>query len=339
MLTFIAGKTLQIAREGESVMKLGTKPDTMKLNYRLWPILVEEEPTTIYGPGKTGKSYLATYIACLVQYDCFGFADSKEIWTPTHGNVLYLDWESNYKVHQRRTWAVKRGLGIENDDRTIKYLHLDVPLVKVVNQIQRVIIENDIKLVIVDSVIAAQSYGTDPAQLASQFYNALRSFRCTTLSIDHIAKSEMRQPDDVETIGPYGSVVKYNLSRQQFELKKYQVKGKNYIDLALIHRTSNDGALLDTKGIHVEFKYDSDGHLDKVTFSSLDVAAHPAFGAMRPLYERIQDALTQGGFMTPKEIQEEYIPDKTEGNIRATLNRYRDELFVRVGGKWGNKLE
>jgi hypothetical protein len=338
ILTFIAGKTIEIAREGEPLLEVGTKPETMKINYRLWPILQEDEPTTIYCPGGTGKSYLATYIACLVQYNYAGLTDCHQIWTPIQGNVLYLDWEATHRDHLRRTWAAKRGLGIDNE-QIFYYLHCDQPLVKILNQIQRIIAEHNIKLLIVDSVMAAQSYGTDQAQIASQFYNALRSLHCTTLALDHVSKDDMRQSTDNESVGPYGSVVKFNRSRQQFELKKHQVKGKDYIDLALIHRKFNEGRLLDDKGIRISFIYDSNGHLDKVTFTSLDVATHPAFGAMRQLHERIQDALAEGGLMTPKEIHDQHITDKSEDAIRTTLNRYRDDLFVKVGGKWGNKAE
>jgi hypothetical protein len=209
--------------------------------------------------------------------------------------------------------------------------------VKILNQIQRIIADHDIKLVIVDSVMAAQSYGVDQAQVASQFYNALRSLRCTILALDHVSKDDMRQSTDNESVGPYGSVVKFNRSRAQFELKKHQTKGKDYIDLDLIHRKFNEGRLMDDTGIHIDFIYDGNGHLDKVTFTSLDVATHPVFGTMRQLHERIQDALAEGGLMTPKEIHEQHIPDKSEDAIRTTLNRYRDNLFLKLGGKWGNK--
>jgi hypothetical protein len=334
ILTFVTGKTIEIARRGEPLLKVGTKPETMKLEYRLWPILQEGEPATIYCPGGTGKSYLATFIACLVQFDYQGLTDSRQLWTPIQGNVLYLDWEATHSIHLRRTWAVKKGLGIE-DERTFLYQAYDKPLVKVVNNIQNLIAPNDIKLLIIDSVMAAQGYGTDPAQIASQFYNTLRSLRCTSLALDHVSKDEMKQSADAESVGPYGSVVKFNRSRQQFELKKHQTKGQNYIELDLIHRKFNEGMLIDDIGIRIDFINDGDGHLNKVTFTSLDIPTHPIFGTMRPLPQRLDDALAEGGLMTPKEIHDQHITDKSEDIIRATLNRYNKKMFVKVGEKWG----
>lgn len=337
ILTFVAGKTLQIARRGEPVLPLGTKPETMKQKYRLWPIIQEEEPTTIYCPGGHGKSYLATYSACLVQFDFMGLSDSRQAWTPIQGNVLLLDWESCYRDHQRRTWAVKKGLGIK-DEGTFLYQPCSQPLVKDLPNIQRLVADHDIKLLIIDSQMAASSYGPDPAQVASQFYNALRSLRCSTLTLDHVSKEEMKNTADGEGIGPYGSVVKYNRSRQQFELKKHQAPNQDYIDLDLIHRKFNEGKLLDHIGIRLTFIYDKDGILDQVTFTSLDIPTHPVFGAARPLPQRLDDTLAECGPMSPKELTE-VMPDKSEDVIRATLNRYKDKMFVKVPGsdKWGRK--
>ena len=333
VMTYVTNKTLQIAREGQPLQNLGTKPATMKLSFRLWPILEEGEPTTIYCPPAHGKSYLAAYIACLVQFDKFGLADTPQAWTPTQGNVLYLDYESSYEKHQRRVWAVKQGLGID-DDATFLYRRCEQPFVRELTQIQRLVADNDIKLMIVDSQIAASSYGPDPAQVASQYYNSLRSLQCANLTLDHVSKSEMQNPMDAEGTGPYGSVVKSQRARQTFQLRRHQVPGQDYLDLDLIHSKNNEGRLLDQIGIRINFIYDSYGVLGKVTFTPLDIATHPVFGAARKLEERLVTAL-EGGPMTTRDLAE-LLPDKTEATIRATLNRYKDR-FVKLldTDEWG----
>jgi len=146
----------------------------------------------------------------------------------------------------------------------------------------------------------------------------------------------MRIAQDAEGVGPYGSVVKYNRSRQQFELKKHQAPDQNYIDLDLIHRKFNEGKLLDHIGIRVSFIDDGNGTLDKVTFASLDVAKHPVFGAARPLPQRLDDVLTEGA-MTLDELAD-LISDKSRDMIRATLNRDKDR-FVKLpsSDKWGRR--
>jgi hypothetical protein len=332
ILTYVTGKTVQIARRGQPALPVGTKPETMKQEYRLWPIVQEDEPTTIYCPGGVGKSYLAVYCACLVQFDYQGLSDSKQSWVAIPGNVLYLDWESCHRDHLRRTWAVKKGLGIETED-TFLYRPCDQPLVKDLPNIQRLVAAHDIKFLIVDSQMAASSYGPDQAQVASQFYNALRSLHCSTLTLDHVSKEEMRTAADSEGTGPYGSVVKYNRSRQQFELKKHQSPGQDFIELDLIHRKFNEGKLLDHIGIHIDFISDANGHLDRVTFTSCDISKHPVFSATRPLPQRLDDALAAGP-LTTKELHE-MMPDKTEDTIRATLGRYNKDRYVHLeDGTW-----
>ena len=230
--------------------------------------------------------------------------------------------------------AVKRGLGIEGEG-TFLYRRCTQPFVRDLPQIQRLVAEHDVKLIITDSQIAASSYGPDPAQVASQYYNAGRSLRCSGLTIDHVSKEEMRASMDSDSTGPYGSVVKGQRARQTFEIRKHQAPDQDYLDLDLIHRKCNEGKLLDHVGIRITFVNDSNGLLDKVTFTSLDIATHPVFGAARPVPQRLVDALAEGD-LSIKQLHE-LMPDKSEDTIRVNLNRYKDKLFVkRNNDRWGN---
>ena len=332
ILAYVAGKTREIARQGEPALPVGEKPETLKIEYQLSPILERNQPTTIYSPGGYAKSYLAAYIACLVQFNCKGITDSHNCWMPTAGNVLYLDWESSLQDHKRRVWAIKQGLGIGTEE-TFLYRFCHRPLTADIRNIQRIVSESKINLLVVDSQMAAAGYGPDPSQVSNQFYNALRSLRCTTLTLDHVSKAEWGKMADADSLGPYGSVVKFNRSRSQFEIKKSQTAEEDFMEIALIHRKHNEGRLLKPIGIRIDFHNNTGGELEKVTFKACDISDNPELSKVQTLKDRLIGILA-GGPVTVKELAEEL--DKPEGTIRTLLNRHKD-TFVNMGTEWGLK--
>lgn len=323
VITSVSLNTLEIARRGEPVVPVGKKPVTLKVEYQLAPILEKGQPTTIYGPGGSAKSYLADYITVQVQLNYSGIYD----WLPTAGNVLYLDWEASKADHDRRVWAIKKGLGIDTED-TFLYRFCSQPLVSDIHSIQSLVFENQIDLIIVDSQMAATGYGPDQAQVASQFYNALRSLRCTTLTLDHVSKEDWKSSDSV---GQYGSVVKYNRSRSQFEIKKSQNAGDDFIELSLIHRKHNEGKLLKPIGIRINFNENTEGQLESVTFESCNIEDNPELSRTLSTRDRIVGLLKHGK-LEVKAISEEL--DITEATIRARLNDNK-RLFKHFADGWG----
>jgi hypothetical protein len=329
-LTWVTHLTLEVSRRSEPALPVGKKPVTMKVEYQLFPLLERNQPTTIYSPGGYAKSYLAAYIACLVHFNQKGITDPHNCWIPTAGNVLYLDWESSLQDHERRVWAIKQGLGIGTEE-TFLYRFCHQPLIADIRNLERLVAEHDINFLIVDSQMAAAGYGPDPSQVSSQFYNALRSLRCTTLTLDHVSKAEWGKMADDDSLGPYGSVVKFNRSRSQFEIKKSQAAEEDFMELALIHRKHNEGKLLKPIGIRIDFHNNTDGELEKVCFKACDISDNPELSKSQTLKDRLI-GIFNGGPMPLKELAEEL--DKPEGTIRTTLNRHKD-TFVNMGNEWG----
>ena len=328
---------MQHIQSAQQVIPVGAKPETMNVDWRLFPILQDGEPTTIYCPGGIGKSYLATYIACLVQFDYVGFTDAPDnkVWAPSPGNVLYCDWESTYRDHCRRTWAVKRGMGIEGEE-TFLYLPCDQPLSVLVPALQDIIHQNNIALVIADSQMAGADRGPDIGQNATNYYNALRQLGTSALVLDHVSKASMASAADTNSTGPHGSVVKANRARQTYELQKHQLPGQSFTDLTMKHTKNNEGPLSPDFGIKITWVNDpATGHLDKTVFSTFSVEDHPVLSTTQPLHKRLWDIL-EGGSMTTKELAE-LIPDKGEATIRTTLNRYKDQFVKLDGDRWGRR--
>jgi hypothetical protein len=329
----VAWRTAKAASTIDLLQGVGKPPETMRQSFRLFPIVHEGEPTTIYCPGGVGKSYLAVFCACLVQFDIDGFTDTTggKLWSPTQGNALYLDWESTHRDHERRTWAVKRGLGLDHHGEFL-YLHCKQPLTAIVSDIQTVIKSRDITFVIIDSQMAAADFGPDIGQNATRFYNAVRQLECSTLILDHVSKAAMSTAaDSTNNTGPHGSVVKANRSRQQYELFKHQVPGQSYTDLSLKHRKNNEGPLGEDFGIRISFvPHEETGHLDRVTFTHFEVSEHPTMSQTLPVWKRAWECLT-----TPRTLEEinEFMPDVGEKTLKAMMYRYKDR-FTRMGDHW-----
>lgn len=330
LLNYIAPMTLLHIREGEPILKLGLQPKSMRLDYQLYPLLEKNQATTLFAPGGTVKSYLALYIACGIQYN-IPIMDGS--WTPQKGNVLYLDWESTYESHNRRVWAIKKGLRLQNELETILYRHCDSPLNSEITGIQKVVAENDVGTVIIDSQTPASGYGQDPGQVASQFFNAVRSLACTSLIVDHVSKADMKFADD--NAMPINSIVKFNRSRSVFSMKKVQTPNTNYVYLQMSHTKHNEGRLLEPIGIKVQFVDDMDGHLEKVDFDICDLSTVEGFAPKgNNLQEKIADVLADGGRRSAEEIAASL--DTTVSTVSKTLSQMKKSgiLINPTKGEW-----
>ncbi len=234
ILLAVARLTMLRLREGTPANVIAGQPLTSKLHYLVHPLLEVDQPTTIYAPGASGKSYVADLVTVMVQFG-IPLRLKHFTWRASKGNVLYLDWEGSQAGHERRIWAIKKGLGLDDadTDSVLFYRECHLPLVSDLANIQKLVHEAGILLVIIDSQMAASGYGVDAAQLASHYYNGVKSLGTTTLTIDHVNKSDWKGE---ESVGPYGSVVKYKRARSVFQMEKKQYPGESYIDLAFQHK-------------------------------------------------------------------------------------------------------
>jgi 5S rRNA maturation endonuclease (ribonuclease M5) len=331
ILSYIVNYCVTALEDTGTIENIDTPPVTMKVEYLLDPILAKNEPTTIFTAGGRGKSILADYLAVLVQN---GLCSSGGLpFIACQANVLYLDWEADPETHRRYITAIKRGLNLK-ESKTIQYLKLDHPLSKVIDKVKAVIQEKDIGLVIIDSQMAATASGTQglsEAQIASEYYNNIRSFGCSTLTIDHITKQGMTSEKGSEA--PYGSVVKYNRSRSQFELRlPDEDENSDHKEFALVHRKYNLGRKQDPLGIAVDF-VNNDNELLKITFASCGIKENPSFSKVIGLKDRIDFLLKNEGLKTEKEIADAL--GEPENTVHMVLYRYKGKLFTKVDKTWG----
>jgi hypothetical protein len=329
ILTFVATLTFQEHRRGEPIVPIGKRPISTKIGYQLYPLLEKGQATTLYAPGGCAKSYLADYFAILIQLGYTGLNSDQFGLIPERANCLYLDWESTKEDHERRVWAIKQGLGIDSEE-CFFYRFCERPLASDIHAIQRLVSDNDIGFIIIDSQMAASGYGPDQAQQSSIFYNALRSLRRTSLTIDHVSKSDWASLG-TESTGPYGSVVKYNRARSVFEIKKSQEAGDDFLELSLKHIKHNEGKLLKPIGIKMNFNHGLEDRLDSVTFKLCNVADNPELAKTMSLKDRLVNTLKHGK-REVGELSEELGVSETV--IRARLNDNKKTFKHYVEG-WG----
>jgi len=284
------------------------------------PLLYEEKPTILFGEGSTGKSYLALTLAILTQLP---FYDNPLRLKPQRANALYLDYESDEVEFKRRLTMLQRGFNL--GPFPVHYRECHIPLIEDIDHIEQLLASTNTKLLIIDSLGVASANGNlNDATTATAFYAALRRLKVTSLIITHTSKDEARKAS------PFGSVYFSNLARSIFEVRRQQEEETNKIDIVLIHRKNNQGALLAPQGFGIKFER------DKTTVFRMQVESVPEFLDKLSLKARISHLLREEGKAPVKEIAEGL--DIGENKARAILSRYKD-TFVKVGNQWGLKSE
>jgi AAA domain len=249
----------------------------------LWPYVVPERKATImYGAGGTGKSALACGIAAAVQTGkpLLGYKTKQ-------ANVLYLDWETDEGDVAHRLAAASRGIGL-TAVAPVKYMSLELPLELEMTHIAAAVVENDIGLIILDSVGMASTQGrdgSDPAAGAIEFFRALRILNAAVLCIDHISGEDQRR-GRLGASKPYGSIFKWNTARNAFELID-ATEDQSGSRLILRHRKANLGPKMPGGEVMMRVKWDTT--VDSVTYQRV-VTNEPQVS----LPERITEALETG---------------------------------------------
>ena len=303
-------------REGEPVIRVGNLPPREALKYRVAPLLLNNQPTLAYGPGGTGKSYFALYLAVLI-----GGSWQHNGLIAEPGKVLVLDYETDQYEVDERIKAIVKGLDVVTDPE-IYYRFCAAPLTHEVEDIQAFVTEHQIDVVIVDPLGGAVGADMNDSEPILDYFRALRALRTitgfsvTSLSIDHTNKEGKL----------FGSEYKFHRARSVFEAKKQQDTGQDFLDFGLYHRKMNNGKLLPPRGYHMAFNGSS------VTFTEKDVMKVPDFAAKAPLWQRAKQLLAAHSLM-PEALAKELAT--TEKILNADLGRRKDDFVRLQDDSWG----
>ena len=314
---FIIDQTAELViqkhRQGEPVIQLKDLPPKESLSYRVAPLLVENQPSLLYGLGGKGKSLVSQYLACLV-------AEGYPVGNlqPEPGPVLICDYETDQDTVGRNLAMIHKGLGIE-DGSSIFYRRMGQPLVNEIESIQGQVLENGIQMVIVDSAGPAVGGGAESAEGAIKYFSALRNLNTTTLTVAHKAKNTDN--------GPFGSVFWTNVARNVYRLQS-ESESENRLHLGLFNEKSNFRKS-PPFGLCVDFED------DKITFTEENPKTRPEMMEHLSLGDQLEAIIKDGKGRpwTVKDLAEDL--GENMDSIRTTLHRGKKRFAQLADGGWG----
>ncbi len=320
VLTYITGKTLQIARRGEPAVEVWpSEDDNLTANYLVEPILYLNHPGVIFGDYGSLKSLFSLVIAYVVQLpyhdNNLGLITAKE-----SSSCLYLDYEDDKSSFTKRWSSLERGLG--RGAIPIIYRRMTSTLSDSVEQIQRDIQKEDIKLVIIDSLGPAARGNLNDPEPAIKYHAALRQLNVTSLTLAHTAKDQLTTRRTI-----FGSVFFTNLARSVWECKSEQEVGEDEAVISLKHTKANLSKLHPPLGYRFTFT-DNSINLERIDLKDTGLSGE------LPIIWQIKNELRTGALFVA-ELAERL--EKSESSIRGTLNRYKGILIKLPDGKWGLK--
>lgn len=292
--------------------------------FLVWPVVLERLPVLWYGPGASGKTMIALYFALLVQ-NGLRFLD-KPI---AKKNVLYCDWEVDRWEAERRISFLARQLE-EKTKLKIElpfYRRCILPLTEEASDIATDIIKNDIGLIIIDSAGPACGGDIQSAELAVQFFNALRKIyapvNAATVILTHVTKGERR--DGKQHRLPIGSIYFENLPRATWELRPQETTNESEMSVGIFCRKANLFQKPQPFGLKLRF--------DKDRIAVFVTKAEDVVTEEKALEEMLYEVMEKGP-ATIKELAEE--TGSTVGSIRVVLSRLKknNKVLNIARGKW-----
>ena len=299
---------LQEFRAGSPVVQLDGQSDlSVGIPWLIKPIIQVREPTLIFGPGGTGKSWLGQYLAVLADQ---GMSHNGLEVEPS--TVLYLDFETTAQEIGRRVTQIRASLGLEGKSR-IWYKPMTRSLEKEIEEVRGTVLSKAIDLVVVDSVGSACGGEPENADVGLNYFGSLRSLKVSSISIDHTNKEGVL----------FGSVYKRNAARQMFECKKDEQPNDAKIMLGLFHRKANNTALL-REPIAFEIGFVGGDTLKQVDITRRYDVRGTGLESNLPVLDRITNALRRGALTVDGLLDELFDPtgEKTisESHLRKELS-------------------
>lgn len=319
----ICVRTVTQHREGSPAERLEPTEQDRAAWFICNPLVYERHPTLIYGPGESGKSLFALYVACLL---ASGGTSTNLAVAPDGHEVLYLNWEMQAPEMRARVRQLRAAHPELSKTPWHRWMHL--PLVACAAEIRRDIQRYGIGVVVIDSLGPATGGEIERASDPVQFFNALNSLGVASLLIGHVAKPA----DDEKTRTPYGSVYYYNLARSIYEVRLVSEPDSDQRKIALYHRKNNFG-----RKRHLGYTLTITDA--QARFEEFDPAEEPELAHGLSLRERIKNLLADHQTRTVEAISEA-LSVKAD-TVKTTLNRYkgRDWLCLSAGGGRGKEGE
>ena len=312
---FLAKRTF---RDGDPALDLMAEPPPPRPRWLLKPYLEHAGPTTLFGPGGSGKTYLVDAMAVTLATgrSLLGFPSEPV-------KVLLLDYEADRATHYQRIQAVQLGHNRTEDlDGLIFYRSMSAPLYAAAPGLRRQVADLGIGVVFTDSLSLACGGDLKESSDVLRCFAAARSMGVPHLFIAHVTKEQVRSTEEggSRRMSPFGTIYTENQSRNTWSVQRSGEEGDDEGHVALVHEKTNNGRFQKRHAYRVRFTPDpqDEDAVAAVEYRPVDLASVPAFSERVPLTDRLLAELRDGG----KDLEALYaqVPDQPQNKIRATLS-------------------
>jgi hypothetical protein len=318
-------RTRREYRRGAPLVDLSTvapRPQLYLTDPARGPGIPLGETSVFYGDGASLKSLLSLAIglSAATGLPIGPFHPTRRV------GVMTLDWETTEEEQAERLNRLCYGAGLSVP--AVFYRDYYRSLTEVVRAVRQDVAENDIGLVIVDSIAPACG-GEVTAEQAIPFFNALRSLGpdVTRLVVSHVSHSTATKESGAGR--PFGSVFVRNLARSAWEIQRAEEGGDDeHVLVGMYHRKVNRGRPQRDVGLRVCFR-DPDGEIvirRTELLENVDLAAHASVG------DRMVYALQRGALDT--NALAEAADTKPETAARLA-RRHPKIVALGTGGRFG----
>lgn len=303
---------LSLYRAGEPAILLRDAPDVPGAGVQLVPpVLVEDGATFLFGDGGVGKSQLALALAASLHTGRPLVADLEP---STCKRVAFLDWEWTAPVHRRR---LARLWPLEEELPDLVYVPMRLPLREEHDRLRRIVRDQGIEYLVLDSVALAAGGEPESAEVAISFFAALRAIGLPSLCVAHVTNAAAKTSAD----RPFGSAFWHNSARATWYVKRGDASSAGRLLVGLYNRKANDAPLAPPMGLAISSED------DQTTISRADVRDEPDLNAERPMRLRLADELRTGPALVPDLAA---ALDADADTVRRTLNRGKARQFVQL---------
>jgi DNA-binding transcriptional ArsR family regulator len=317
-------------RRGEPMVDIDTAGEDIKPpEYLLYPFIIKNYPSIIFGEPSASKSLLAAVFCAMVSLP---WIENPMGW-PVPLNplkVAYLDWETDKSTIEWTLKCIERGneLGL----LSMKYRRCFLPLSRDVEKISEWLDDSKSDITIIDSLGLAAGGEASATEPAFEFGAAWRKLKTSSLILAHTSKNQNPTPSQNKTV--FGSVFYTAFARNIWEVKKSQEPGAKEIDIALFHRKPPPfTGLKQPLGLHITF--DKDVEISERTIlSTCRPETVDEFLQKMGTQTQIESLLKEGKMSAAEVANEIGI---TDVNARMALKRLKDKgkIIKLPDGDWG----
>lgn len=265
--------------------------------------LLARHPTVLFGDGGAAKSYLALYLAGRLEQ--------------AGHRVGLFDWELAGEDHRDR---LERLFGAAMP--AVRYARCVRPLVHEVDRLRRIVRDERLDYLVLDSVAFACDGPPEAAEVAGRYFQAVRQLGAIgTLHVAHISKADGADQK------PFGSVFWHNGARATWFAKLIESGfGADRMTVGLFNRKANLGGLRSPVAFDITFTP------ERTVFRRANLADVPDLAAKLPIRHRMAQALRNGS-MSADALAKAIGADVE--SVKRKARAYPAEFTLLPGGQYG----